>query len=50
VGAGLELVTSMEIIWGFRSMFRLGIAWPVHQPDALDEEGPVVLIQLGRPL
>jgi hypothetical protein len=50
VGAGVELVTSMEIIWGFRSMFRLGIAWPVHQPDALDEKGPVVLIQLGRPL
>jgi hypothetical protein len=50
VGAGLELVTSMEIIWGFRSLFRLGIAWPVYQPDALDEHGPVVLIQLGRPL
>ncbi|MEJ2638722.1 MAG: hypothetical protein P8010_04025 [Desulfosarcinaceae bacterium] len=50
VGAGAELVTSMEIIWGFRSLFRLGIAWPVHQPDALDERGPVFLIQLGRPL
>jgi hemolysin activation/secretion protein len=50
VGAGVELVTSMEIIWGFRSMFRLGIAWPVHQPDTLEEEGPVALIQLGRPL
>ncbi|MDJ0783697.1 MAG: hypothetical protein QNJ22_17105 [Desulfosarcinaceae bacterium] len=50
VGAGLELVTSMEIIWGFRSLFRLGVAWPLHQPDTLDEEGPVVLIQLGRPL
>lgn len=50
VGAGLELVTSMEIIWGFRSLFRLGIAWPVHQPDQLEEEGPVALIQLGRPL
>lgn len=50
VGAGIELVTSMEIIWGFRSLFRLGIAWPVHQPDQLEEEGPVALIQLGRPL
>jgi hypothetical protein len=50
VGAGVELVTSMEIIWGFRSLFRLGIAWPVHQPDELDEQGPVALIQLGRPL
>jgi hypothetical protein len=50
VGAGVELVTSMEIIWGFRSMFRLGIAWPIHQPDTLEEGGPVALIQLGRPL
>jgi hypothetical protein len=50
VGAGVELVTSMEIIWGFRSLFRFGIAWPVYQPEALDERGPVLLIQLGRPL
>jgi hypothetical protein len=50
VGAGVELVTSMEIIWGFRSVFRLGIAWPISQPEELDERGPVVLIQLGHPL
>lgn len=50
VGAGVELVTSMEIAWGYLSRFRVGIAWPLKQPDILDEKGPVFLIQLGRPL
>jgi hypothetical protein len=50
VGAGVELVTSMEIAWGYLSRFRMGIAWPIKQPDILDEKGPVFLIQLGRPL
>jgi hypothetical protein len=50
IGAGLELVTSLEIAWGNLSTFRMGIAWPVRQPDILDEEGPIFLIQLGRPL
>ncbi|HPR51582.1 MAG TPA: hypothetical protein PLU81_07325 [Deltaproteobacteria bacterium] len=50
VGAGLELITSMEVAWGNFSSFRMGIAWPVDQPDYLDEEGPVFIIQLGRPL
>ncbi len=49
-GAGLELVTSFEIAWGYLSAFRIGVAWPVKQPDLLDQEGPVFLIQLGRPL
>ena len=50
IGAGLELVTSMEIAWGNLSTFRMGIAWPIRQPDILDEEGPIFLIQLGKPL
>jgi hypothetical protein len=50
IGAGLELVTSLEIAWGNLSAFRMGIAWPIRQPDILDEKGPVFLIQLGRPL
>jgi hypothetical protein len=50
VGAGIELVTSMEIAWGYLSAFRLGVAWPVQQPDYLDQTGPIFLIQLGRPL
>ena len=50
VGAGFELVTSMEIGWGKLSSFRLGLGWPVVQPDYLDESGPVFLIQLGKPL
>lgn len=50
VGAGLELVTAMEIAWGYYSSFRLGVAWPVRQPDDLDERGPVFLLQIGRPL
>lgn len=50
VGAGFELVTSLEIAWGNLSTFRMGVAWPLMQPDALNQSGPVFLIQLGRPL
>ena len=50
VGAGFELVTSLEIAWGNLSIFRMGFAWPLEQPDGLAETGPVFLIQLGRPL
>ena len=50
VGAGIELVTSMEIAWGNFSALRIGIAWPVVQPDYLNEDGPVFVFQLGRPL
>jgi len=50
IGAGFELVTSMQIGWGKLSSFRVGLGWPVFQPDYLDESGPVFLIQLGKPL
>jgi hypothetical protein len=49
-GAGFELITSMEIAWGNLSAFKAGLAWPVAQPDGLDEEGPVIVLQIGRPL
>jgi hypothetical protein len=50
VGAGFELVTSLEIAWGNLSAFRVGISWPVVMPDYLDEKGPVIVFQLGHPL
>ena len=50
VGAGFELITSLEIGWGKLSSFRVGLGWPVVQPDFLDESGPVFLMQLGNPL
>jgi hypothetical protein len=50
VGAGVELVTSMEVAWGNFSTFRAGLAWPVEQPDYLDEKSPVANIQIGMPL
>ena len=50
IGAGFELVTSMQIGWGKVSSFRVGLGWPVLQPDYLDESGPVLLIQIGKPL
>jgi hypothetical protein len=50
VGAGFELITSLEIAWGNLSTFRIGFAWPVNQPEGLEESGPVFIIQLGRPL
>jgi len=50
VGAGFELITSLEIAWGNLSSFRIGFAWPLRQPDGLNETGPIFIIQLGRPL
>ena len=50
IGGGIELITSLEIAWGNLSSFRLGVAWPIRQPDYMDEEGPRIIIQLGRPL
>lgn len=50
IGAGFELVTSLQIGWGRLSSFRVGLGWPVVQPEYLDESGPVFLIQLGNPL
>ena len=50
VGAGFEIITSLEIGWGKLSSFRIGVGWPVIQPDYLDESGPVFLIQMGNPL
>jgi hypothetical protein len=38
------------VAWGNLSSFRAGIAWPVDQPDYLDEKGPVFIIQIGKPL
>ena len=50
VGAGLELLTSLDLGWGSSSTFRIGVAWPLVQPDDLDQEGPVLVFQLGSPL
>ncbi len=50
VGAGFELLTSLELGWGSFSTFRIGVAWPLVQADDLDQEGPVIVFQLGRPL
>jgi hypothetical protein len=50
VGAGFELLTSLELGWGGLSTFRIGVAWPLVQPSGLDQEGPVIVFQLGSPL
>lgn len=50
VGAGVELIMGMEIAWGIMANFRIGLAWPLIQPDGLGQDGPVFLIQIGRPL
>ncbi|MBT8342609.1 MAG: hypothetical protein HKP58_19420, partial [Desulfatitalea sp.] len=49
-GAGIELVTGLELAWGFMADFRLGVAWPLAQPFDLDQQGPVFLVQIGSPL
>jgi hypothetical protein len=50
VGAGFELVTSLEIAWGNFSAFRMGVAWPLLYPDFVLDDGPKFVFQLGRPL
>lgn len=50
VGAGFEIVTSFEVAWGNLSSFRMGVAWPVMQPGYLDEDGPLLVLQIGKPL
>ena len=50
MSAGFELITGMELAWGFMANFRLGWAWPLRQPDDLNQSGPQFLIQIGRPL
>ena len=50
VSTGFELITGLELAWGFMADFRMGMAWPLRQPDDLDQKGPVFLIQLGHPL
>ena len=50
LGAGVELVTSLEIAWGNFSAFRIGVAWPLVQPDFLDQKGPKFVFQIGKPL
>lgn len=50
VGAGFELLTSLELGWGNLSTFRIGVAWPLVQRNDLAQEGPVIVFQLGRPL
>lgn len=50
VSAGFELVTGMELAWDIMSRFSVGLAWPLKQPRDLHQSGPVLLLQLGRPL
>ena len=50
VSAGIELVTGMELAWDIMSRFSIGVAWPLRQPDDIHASGPVLLIQIGRPL
>ena len=50
VGAGFELVTSLEMAWQTFSSLRIGVAWPVAQPAFLKQSGPVFQFQLGKPL
>jgi hypothetical protein len=50
VGAGFEFVTSLEIAWGNFSTFRMGMAWPLVNPDFVKDDNPKFFFQLGRPL
>ena len=50
VSAGIELITGMELAWDIMSRFSIGLAWPIEQPEDLNQSGPVLLIQIGRPL
>jgi hypothetical protein len=40
----------MQLAWGYSSDFRISLAWPVRQPDYLDQSGPTLIVQFGKPL
>ena len=50
LSAGLELITGLELAWIFNLEFRMGLAWPLIQPEDLNQEGPIFLFQVGVPL
>lgn len=50
VSAGIELITGMQLAWDNKSNFRIGLAWPLTKPSDIEQEGPVLLILIGRPL
>jgi hypothetical protein len=50
ISTGIELITGIELAWDVMSRFSIGLAWPVKQPNDLNQSGPVLLIQIGRPL
>lgn len=50
IGAGIELITGMQLAWDNKSNFSIGLAWPLSKPSDIKQEGPVFLILIGRPL
>ncbi|MEJ2158766.1 MAG: hypothetical protein P8X96_25845 [Desulfobacteraceae bacterium] len=50
ISAGVELVTGIQMAWESKSHFSIGLAWPLRKPDDIEQEGPVLLLLIGRPL
>ncbi|MCP4746685.1 MAG: hypothetical protein GY874_11190 [Desulfobacteraceae bacterium] len=50
LSSGFEIITGLELAWGFMADFRFGWAWPLVQPDDFDESGVIFLLQIGRPM
>lgn len=50
IGAGIEIITGMELAWSNKSHFSIGVAWPLKKPDDIEQDGPTFLILIGRPL
>ncbi len=50
VSAGVELITGIQMAWENKSHFSIGLAWPLRKPDDIEQDGPVVLVLIGRPL
>ncbi len=50
ISAGIEIITGMQVAWDRKSRFSIGLAWPLKKPSDIVQEGPTLLVLIGRPL
>lgn len=50
IGAGVELITGFQLAWDKKSHLSIGLGWPLKKPEDIQQDGPVWLILIGRPL
>jgi hypothetical protein len=50
ISAGIEIITGMQVAWDKKSSFSIGVAWPLKKPSDIVQQGPTLLVLVGRPL